>query len=94
MSDWISSGQLETDAPVPDEAMAGSRDGDLVSRKAVLLKILSQTKTTYSEAFEKDSKKNDPFSLSKVYELKDQILDVLNEIQVFVDGMTDEKVAV
>jgi hypothetical protein len=29
-----------------------------------------------------------------VYELKDQILSVLNEIETFIDGINDDKVAV
>jgi hypothetical protein len=44
--------------------------------------------------FDRDSKKNDPFKLAKVYELKDQILSVLNEIETFIDGINDDKVAV
>ena len=94
MSAWILGGELEDDAPTPDPSMAGIKDGDFSDRKQILLKILSQTKLTYVDAFDKDSKKNDPFKLAKVYELKDQILAVLNEIETFIDGINDDKVAV
>jgi hypothetical protein len=94
MSGWILEGALEDDAPTPDPSMAGIKDGDFAGRKQILLKILSQTKLTYIDAFDKDSKKNDPFKLAKVYELKDQILAVLNEIETFIDGINDDKVAV
>jgi hypothetical protein len=73
---------------------AGFQDGEFADRKQILLKILSQTKLTYIDAFDKDSKKNDPFKLAKVYELKDQILAVLNELETFIDGINDDKVAV
>jgi hypothetical protein len=94
MSGWILEGALEDDAPTPDPSMAGIKDGDFADRKQILLKILSQTKLTYIDAFDKDSKKNDPFKLAKVYELKDQILAVLNELETFIDGINDDKVAV
>lgn len=94
ISEWIYSGLLEQDAPTPDASMAGTADGDFENRKNTLLKILTQTKLTYFEAFERDAKKNDPFTLSKVYELKELIFLVLDELISFIENLRDEKVAI
>jgi hypothetical protein len=87
MSDWIANASLEADAPTPDEIMAGAAGGDFEDRKTALLKILNQTKLIYFESFEKESLKNDPFALSLVFELKDQISSALDEIYTFIDEM-------
>ena len=94
LSDWIANAVLEDDAPTPDENMAGSASGDFEGRKGALLKILTQTKLIYFESFEKDSKKNDPFTVSKVYELKEQIFVALDELISFIETLNDERVAI
>jgi hypothetical protein len=91
---WIKRAELEIDAPTPETKMAGSKDGDFESRKEILLKILNRTKATYGDAYEKDSKINNPYKLSKVFELKEQISKALDEIFSFIDGMTEETAAI
>ena len=90
MSDWILVGALEEHAPTPDPSMAGNKDGDFSDRKQIVLKILSQTKLTYDDLFEKEYKRNDLNSVSKAYELKDQVITALDELQLFISQLEND----
>lgn len=94
LSDWITNGGLEEDAPAPDPKMAGIKEGNFDDRKQILSKILTQTKAIYSDSFEKDAKKNDPFSIAKSFELRNEILETIDELLTFVEGLNDETAAV
>jgi hypothetical protein len=90
MSSWILDGALEDDAPTPDPSMAGTNEGKFADRKQILLKILSQTKLMYVNIFDEEYKRDDLNRLSKAYELKDQILSALDELQLFISQLEDK----
>jgi hypothetical protein len=85
MSEWVLSGALDANAPTPEPSTAGSVDGDWQSRRQALLTQVELTTAGYKELFAKVVERNDPFDVSKAFELKVMIERSLENLKSAVD---------
>ena len=91
IENWCREGKLESDAPAPDQSIAGSENSTFEERKNAVHQTLTKTSDAFEAIFKDVERGNDIFNINKIWELRGYIRTSLAELTEFVNNLTSNE---